>query len=778
MSAHDFSRLSPLDFEELIHDLLQAEWEQPLESFKTGADQGIDLRHAQAEGGTTVIQCKHYLKSGFANLRSTLKNDELKKIERLSPARYVLATSVPLSPQQKEQVLTDLTPFVKSPNDIIGNEGIEALLRAHPEVEKTHYKLWLTSVGVMERVLHAAEACKTEFRINKIVEKLPIYVQSGAYRKALNILQNERIVIISGEPGIGKTTLAEMLIYSHLEDGFIPAVIENEIGEGRKLFHRSRRMMFYFDDFLGQTYLGDRPEYTGRNQDLALVEFIEMIRDSESRFILTTREHILNGALQRSERLTHSTFIDHKCVLQLSDYSRIQRARILYNHIFFSKLLDDYKNEIIKNSFFLKIIDHKNFNPRIIDWITSAPRLKNVSTEVYQQHVIAILDDPTAIWRHAFENQISIAAKYILLSQYTVGPRASIQETQQAWNNLFNFSAHKYNFSVNANDFKNALKELAGRFIIINGINITFLNASVRDYVASVFSSSENYVKDTVKSITRIKQIQSLYELGDSDQFKHIRDWINSESQTLARLILPLVTHKYYQWNRENGKQEIEYLELGMRQQIRLISDIAENSRSHDLIKTLNDAIIISINKWKDISVYVPDAISFISSMIQNSWVMENGGIAIVAHLEELILATIPVCRSEYWLAILDHQSEGVLVGERAGRIISDGFQNYLAEGLSEERYDCSDAGDFASMIENLESLQARHDIDLASAIENLNERLAERERDEEELERSGSTDVPAVQNAPIPPSATNDELQQMFMSLAPCETNNHMAMA
>jgi len=769
MSAHDFSRLSPLDFEELIHDLLQAEWEKPLESFKTGADQGIDLRHAQAEGGTTIIQCKHYLKSGFNNLHSILKNDELKKIERLSPERYVLVTSVPLSPQQKKKILTDLAPFVKSPNDIIGNEGIEALLRAHPQVEKTHYKLWLTSVGVMERVLHAAEACKTEFRLEKIVEKLPIYVQSGAYRKALSILQDERIVIISGEPGIGKTTLAEMLIYSHLEDGFIPALIENEIREGRKVFHKSRRMVFYFDDFLGQTYLGDRPEYTGQNQDLALVEFIEMIRDSESRFILTTREHILSGALQRSERLTHSAFADHKCVLQLSDYSRIQKARILYNHIFFSRIPDNYKSAIIKDSFFLKIIDHRNFNPRIIDWITSAPRLKNVPAETYQKHIIDIMDDPTAIWRHAFENQISIAAKYILLAQYTIGPRASIHEIQQAWNGLFDFASRKYNFSRSANDFKNALKELTGSFITIDGRNITFLNPSVRDYIASTLSSSEDYVKDILGSISRIKQIQSLYDLSDSVNFNHIREWIIDEASTLARLILPLVNHKYYRWHRARDREsEIEYFELGIRQQINLIVDLTEHSKSHDLIRILEAAVDIAVNKWKDISFDVPDAMSFIYRITQSNWVMENGGEIIVARLEKLVLAAIPDCRSEDWLAILDSQAEGVLVSEHNRKIVSDGFQKYLEEGLDEERYDCSDAGDFASMIENLESLQARHDIDLTSAIEKLNDRLAERERDEEELERSGSTDVPTVQNAPTPPSATNDELQQMFMSLAP----------
>jgi hypothetical protein len=40
---YDFRTLSPLDFEELVRDLLQAELGIMFESFKPGKDQGIDF---------------------------------------------------------------------------------------------------------------------------------------------------------------------------------------------------------------------------------------------------------------------------------------------------------------------------------------------------------------------------------------------------------------------------------------------------------------------------------------------------------------------------------------------------------------------------------------------------------------------------------------------------------------------------------------------------------------------------------------------------------------
>lgn len=76
MPRYDFRSLSSQDFEELSRDLLQAEWNVALEAFKTGRDGGIDLRYAPAERGKTIIQCKHYIESGFAKLLSHLQDNE------------------------------------------------------------------------------------------------------------------------------------------------------------------------------------------------------------------------------------------------------------------------------------------------------------------------------------------------------------------------------------------------------------------------------------------------------------------------------------------------------------------------------------------------------------------------------------------------------------------------------------------------------------------------------------------------------------------------------
>lgn len=97
-----------------------------------------------------------------------------------------------------------------------------------------------------------------------------------------------------------------------------------------------------------------------------------MIQSSaKAKLVMTTREHILANALLGSERLRRSALIDHRCVLQLSDYSKAEKARILYNHIYFSELPEIYRKVLVDGKFYQTVLNHRNFNPRLIEWLSS-----------------------------------------------------------------------------------------------------------------------------------------------------------------------------------------------------------------------------------------------------------------------------------------------------------------------------------------------------------------------------------------------------------------------
>ena len=124
MPNYDFKALSSYDFENCVRDLLQKNLGIRLESFKAGRDQGIDLRYSMGKSGSLIVQCKHYADSGFQALYRHLNTCELPKVKRLLPERYVLATSVGLTPHNKDELKGLLTPYCTSSADIYGKEDL------------------------------------------------------------------------------------------------------------------------------------------------------------------------------------------------------------------------------------------------------------------------------------------------------------------------------------------------------------------------------------------------------------------------------------------------------------------------------------------------------------------------------------------------------------------------------------------------------------------------------------------------------------------------------
>ena len=73
INGKDTKTLNDKEFEELVKDLLQIELGVRLQSFKSGKDGGIDLRYSTSKDNAIIVQVKHYLKSGYSQLKSSLK---------------------------------------------------------------------------------------------------------------------------------------------------------------------------------------------------------------------------------------------------------------------------------------------------------------------------------------------------------------------------------------------------------------------------------------------------------------------------------------------------------------------------------------------------------------------------------------------------------------------------------------------------------------------------------------------------------------------------------
>ncbi len=140
MVNYDLLILSPYEFENVCRDLLQNKLSVFIESFTTGRDGGIDLRYTNQIGKKLIIQAKRY--KDFGPLFNHLKT-EVEKVKSLSPQRYILATSVGLTPNNKETIKTLFSPFFLHTEDILGRDDLNNLLGIYKDIEHKYYKLWL-----------------------------------------------------------------------------------------------------------------------------------------------------------------------------------------------------------------------------------------------------------------------------------------------------------------------------------------------------------------------------------------------------------------------------------------------------------------------------------------------------------------------------------------------------------------------------------------------------------------------------------------------------------
>src|ERR1051325_206674 len=110
MLDYDFAKLNDKEFEAFCVDLVSEHFGHRFERFKAGKDAGVDGRYFAADGSEVILQCKQWPTSGIDALIRHLRKIESAKLDRLRPARYVLATSIALSRKNKSEIQAAVSP--------------------------------------------------------------------------------------------------------------------------------------------------------------------------------------------------------------------------------------------------------------------------------------------------------------------------------------------------------------------------------------------------------------------------------------------------------------------------------------------------------------------------------------------------------------------------------------------------------------------------------------------------------------------------------------------
>ena len=271
----EYGNLSPLEFEYVCQDVMQAKLGTALRRFPAGRDDGIDLID-DLETNHIVVQVKHYWKSSFSALKQALKAERA-KVDRLSPGQYYLCCGQTLTPNQTRELYDLFSDYMTSEQNILTLLELDEFLTAPQNVGllRKHFKLWLSASSILSELYNQEIFIDSEALLYDVADELPYYVQTGSYLKSRDILERERLLMIVGSPGVGKTTISKMLVLYFASIGYRVRYTTNGDLSGikRAISADHSKEIILLDDCLGQCYF--RLKDTQENELSTLIKFVK-----------------------------------------------------------------------------------------------------------------------------------------------------------------------------------------------------------------------------------------------------------------------------------------------------------------------------------------------------------------------------------------------------------------------------------------------------------------------------------------------------------------------
>lgn len=518
----NYANLNDVEFEHLCTDVMTKKLGTSLRRFASGRDGGIDLANTTF-GHDIVVQVKHYTKSDVSSLISTLQK-EIVKVNNLRPNQYYVCCSKELTAARITQIYNMFSTYMESDKNVITLLEIDDFLTAPKNIDilRKHYKLWLSSTGILETILTNDIFIDSEMLLANIENHVKFFVQTKVYDNSLDCLSKNRVLFITGDPGVGKTTTSKMLALYFSAQGFAIRYTTN----GTDLSHlkqslsqsKDKKELILLDDCFGQAYFNMKE--TQGSELLSLIRYIHL--SPNKILLLNSRVTIYQEARVRTPELV-SSFENKEYRVNIIDVNQMtpsEKAKIYYNHLYFNQVDSNIWLQIKTDKKYRDIITHKNYNPRIIEFISNPLRFADSQHQSYNDFVMDSLNNPSNVWKDEYERKLTPVDRIFVSTLYSLTETtAEYQYVQRIFNHRISTMP---SVDVTINQFESSLLRLQDSFVKIVSKHgrkyLSMTNPSINDYLKVKIAPNAPEYQDIINHSVSVTQLQQLLPDAEFNQ--------------------------------------------------------------------------------------------------------------------------------------------------------------------------------------------------------------------------------------------------------------------
>ncbi len=373
---------------------------------------------------------------------------------------------------------------------------------------------------------------------------------------------------------------------------------------------------------------------------------------------------------------------------------------------------------MIDDEFYLKIVRHSKFNPRLIEWLSTYRRVRDVAPQNFRSFVEDLLQDPSEIWIHAYEKQISEAGRSFLLALYSLQDLPHLDTLSLAFAELHRYRANKYGYSTRPEDLRRAVGELSGSFIrpmdTTNGTRIEVINPSILDMLNTIVRRFPANGLDIIIGAVHFGQLGRMWSFASAPDNERVRRTLIDGVDLLAGAVARLLNSP-----RKLREGYYSYIDVSLEKRLATLMEIVNATNSEELRRLVVPFAETLMAEWRLNRIDdFEGALAIIEESRRTNWASNDAGTElqkrlIISWLDDARLG----CRSDELKRLTDLASDlefSALLSDHS--LLREAYKN-SAGCFEEEAHDCGSTEEFDRMIHRLQAIALALGVDTSARI-------------------------------------------------------------